>query len=371
MASIEEIVSEIRTLSNGVERAQTLAATADHQAQEITLRAAATGFTTVAVSIGRARAAIATVQGGLAMLSTAIGAATTAVVAVPHSPTPEETIAGLAAVYEGMTATRQVARAAITQLTDVQRLVTIALQGGQPGPLLEALDGVKQVLILVVRRSTGTQLAVEVAIHEVRRLGSPEEMPGAGEHNPVSPRPGTDTDNASTPTDSTSTNPETIPSWSRRPTGFQGGRPTGPRTRIAPNADDSTRRSLELENDCADVLADKGYQVHQNPSSTEIGSARRHTGDSGAGEKEPDYLIEGHVFDCYSPSTRIPVRNVWSQVRNKVDKRQTERVVINLKDWQGDPTALQRQFDQWPIDGLKEVIVVTRSGTIHEIARRD
>ncbi|WP_434744040.1 hypothetical protein [Micromonospora sp. SH-82] len=128
---------------------------------------------------------------------------------------------------------------------------------------------------------------------------------------------------------------------------------------------------MELENDCADVLADKGYQVHQNPSSTEIGSARRHTGDSGAGEKEPDYLIEGHVFDCYSPSTRIPVRNVWSQVRNKVDKRQTERVVINLKDWQGDPTALQRQFDQWPIDGLKEVIVVTRSGTIHEIARRD
>lgn len=33
-------------------------------------------------------------------------------------------------------------------------MVAMVLQGGQPGPLLQALDGIKQVLVLVVARTT-------------------------------------------------------------------------------------------------------------------------------------------------------------------------------------------------------------------------
>lgn len=92
---------------------------------------------------------------------------------------------------------------------------------------------------------------------------------------------------------------------------------------------------------------------------------------TGLAQVYPNYLIEGHVFDCYSPQARTSVRNVWSQVREKIDDEQTQRVMLNLKDWEGDVVALRRQFDQWPIDGLKELAVATRDGTIRQIVRRD
>lgn len=52
-----------------------------------------------------------------------------------------------------------------------------------------------------------------------------------------------------------------------------------------------------------------------------------------------------------------------------VETLSAQRVVLNLKDWEGDVAALRRQFDQWPIGGLKELAVVTRDGTIRQIVR--
>jgi hypothetical protein len=135
--------------------------------------------------------------------------------------------------------------------------------------------------------------------------------------------------------------------------------------------DDATRRSLELENECADTVARKGYRVHQNPTRQEIAEARRTTRDVGKPDGDPDYLIEGHVFDCYSPTPAATVRGVWTQVRKKVVGQQTQRVVVNLHDWCGDLGDLQKQFDDWPISGLKELIAVTRNGAIVQIVRRD
>ncbi|MEV7230301.1 hypothetical protein AB0M79_25275 [Polymorphospora sp. NPDC051019] len=136
-------------------------------------------------------------------------------------------------------------------------------------------------------------------------------------------------------------------------------------------ADDSVRRSLQLENECADTLAHKGYQVHQNPTRPEIAEARHNTGDTGSPDKDPDYLIEGHVFDCYSPKPTKPPRGVWSEVRDKIDSRQTQRVVLNLENWRGDLGALQKQFDDWPIPNLKELSALTRGGATLEFVRRD
>ncbi len=51
-------------------------------------------------------------------------------------------------------------------------MVAMVLQGGQPGPLLQALDGIKQVLVLVVARTTSARQAVEAAIAQARQLGS-------------------------------------------------------------------------------------------------------------------------------------------------------------------------------------------------------
>ncbi|MFI7606721.1 hypothetical protein ACIBTV_16490 [Micromonospora sp. NPDC049366] len=131
------------------------------------------------------------------------------------------------------------------------------------------------------------------------------------------------------------------------------------------------RRSLELENQCADDVAHQGYRVHQNPATREVASARLDTGDTGDPDKAPDFLIEDHVFDCYSPTQSRSVRGVWDAVREKVEDGQTQRVVLNLHDWRGDVAALQRQFDDWPVARLKELVAVTRGGAIVQIVRRD
>jgi hypothetical protein len=158
--------------------------------------------------------------------------------------------------------------------------------------------------------------------------------------------------------------------WTRRPTGVAGGSPMGRRTRISPRADTAGQRSLARENECADALAALGYRLVQNPTKTQTAEARERTGDVGDPDKNPDYLIEGHVFDCYSPSASKPVRSVWSEVRVKIDDRQTERVVVNLHDWRGDLGALRRQFDTWPVAGLKELVVLTSAGAAVQFLTR-
>lgn len=156
--------------------------------------------------------------------------------------------------------------------------------------------------------------------------------------------------------------------WARPATGVVGGAPDGPRTVIGERQDQNVRRSLERENECAAILAARGYEIHQNPDHRQTAAARAQTGDSGDPEKEPDYLMEGHVFDCYAPGPSKPVRGIWAEVRDKVVDKQTQRVILNLHDWRGDLSALQKQFDEWPIDRLREAVALTPSGAIVQIA---
>lgn len=151
-------------------------------------------------------------------------------------------------------------------------------------------------------------------------------------------------------------------------TGETGGTPAGQPTRINQSQDESVRRSLSRENSGAEILAAGGYQIKQNPTCEEIALARTETGDTGSTRSKPDYLLEGRVFDCYSPAADKPVRGVWFEVENKVVvKNQTQRIVVNLQDWTGDMTALRQQFRDWPIDGLKEVKAITPDGDVVQI----
>ncbi|SCL48828.1 hypothetical protein GA0070617_0992 [Micromonospora yangpuensis] len=70
----------------------------------------------------------------------------------------------------------------------------------------------------------------------------------------------------------------------------------------------------------------------------------------------------------------VPVTvELWpvSRITPGTDDGQNQRVALNLTDWRGDPAALRRQFDSWPIDGLKELVAVTRDGTTVQIIRQD
>ena len=172
MSHIEKITGELRALMTGVERARGLAAAADSQAQEVALRAAGAGFLAVAAGMTRVRSAITGIQGGLGSLSGSIGEATKAAAAVPHEATTQETISGLTPVQAAVESVRVATAGAITQVGEAQQLVTVILQGGQPASLLQALDGIKQVLVLVVQRTGVARQSIEAAIAEARQLGS-------------------------------------------------------------------------------------------------------------------------------------------------------------------------------------------------------
>lgn len=172
MSHVEKITTELRTLTAGVERAQSLAAAADQQAQEIALRAGGAGFAAVATGVARIRGIITTIRGGLGGLAGAVGDATKRSAGVPQQATPEDTITGLTPVRSAVDGIRDQTAVTITHVGEAQQLVVRALQGGQPGPLLQALESVKQVLVMLVQRTATTRQVVDAAIAEARQLGA-------------------------------------------------------------------------------------------------------------------------------------------------------------------------------------------------------
>jgi hypothetical protein len=150
--------------------------------------------------------------------------------------------------------------------------------------------------------------------------------------------------------------------------GVLGGTPDGHPTTIERGEDAEVQRSLEMENSGAAVLAGRGYRIQQNPTKAQVAQARLDAGDVGDPGKDPDYLLEGRVFDCYSPiNPDKAVRGIWTEAKIKVEDGQTQRVAVNLEDWRGDLSALRKQFADWPIQGLKEVKAIIRDGDIVQI----
>ncbi|MEQ4454236.1 hypothetical protein ABNT06_22880 [Kosakonia sacchari] len=77
--------------------------------------------------------------------------------------------------------------------------------------------------------------------------------------------------------------------------------------------------------------------------------------------KDPDYRVNGEIFDNYAPSSSS-VRNIWSGIKEKINSGQTQNVVINMSDTKVPLPVLQQQLSKWPIMGLDKVIVVDKSG---------
>jgi hypothetical protein len=148
----------------------------------------------------------------------------------------------------------------------------------------------------------------------------------------------------------------TTPSAAARPGNTPRGTPKVPGPKDAP----STQRGLRLENEAATTLAEAGYDVEQlvPPPGRPV-----------PGRKEPDYRIEGKIFDAYAPTTARAF-NIWTRVmEDKVDEGQADRIIINIdaRDAQATVDDLRRQFQGHPIPGLKEVKVIDHGGAIVDI----
>jgi len=116
--------------------------------------------------------------------------------------------------------------------------------------------------------------------------------------------------------------------------------------------------ALELENDAADTLAQAGYDIEQLEEDQKV-----------QGKKNPDYRIEGEIFDGYAPKSSDP-EYIWKYVqKEKIVAGQTERVVIDLNDPKTTVTVdeLRKQFQENQMPNLREVKIIDKNGAIIDI----
>jgi len=127
--------------------------------------------------------------------------------------------------------------------------------------------------------------------------------------------------------------------------------PRGRRTRISARESPENVRALTRENESAETLARSGFDVERNPTVP--------------GDKNPDYLVNGEIFDNYAP-TSSSARNIWTTAEGKVTSGQTNRLILNLDDSKVSLDALRSQFNDYPIEGLEEVLIV-RHGAVSKL----
>jgi hypothetical protein len=140
----------------------------------------------------------------------------------------------------------------------------------------------------------------------------------------------------------------TRPSRAPDPTAKPGGR----RAKVEGNA--TKQQSIRRENEAADHAAKAGYEVEQQPNVP--------------GTKNPDYRIEGKVFDGYSPQGDN-LNTIQETMHGKVADGQTRRLLLNLDDAPTvsveDISSLSQQVKASAPE-LEEVLV-WKNGQFHHV----
>lgn len=136
-----------------------------------------------------------------------------------------------------------------------------------------------------------------------------------------------------------------------KPTIPEGSTPKGKYATPSNPNDPINVESITRQNDAANLLASKGYDITLLPENSENIYGLQ------PGITYPDYLIDGNAFDCYSPTTANP-RNVWYNVQEKTQE-QARRVILNLDGYTGASIDdIASQFLDWNIPTLDELLVI-------------
>jgi Contact-dependent growth inhibition CdiA C-terminal domain len=149
-----------------------------------------------------------------------------------------------------------------------------------------------------------------------------------------------------------------------RPTGEIGGAPTGTRRVNREGATPEEKRQVASEQEFADRLASHGYRVIQQPTIGENPALtpERMRALGLRDTADPDLLVEGRVFDIYTPE-RDDADTVWQGIADKVAVRsQADRVAIDLRGTSLTEADVRAALRANRISGLKEVITLTDRG---------
>ena len=136
------------------------------------------------------------------------------------------------------------------------------------------------------------------------------------------------------------------------PSGEIGGSPKG-------NYANETSRGLMRQNESADLLAKQGYDV------TILDEVQGGNGYGVKSTSNPDLLVEGRVFDVYSPGATTGNKNIINTIATKT-KTQAERIILNLDDYAQDLDVLKSDILRKISGDLKylEELKVIKEGTI-------
>ncbi|MEK4854854.1 hypothetical protein NST04_33810, partial [Paenibacillus sp. FSL H7-0756] len=130
----------------------------------------------------------------------------------------------------------------------------------------------------------------------------------------------------------------------------KGGKPKGNYTK-------GDSHGIKKESETADLMADQGYDIKMLDEVN---------GGNGFGIKEssnPDFLIEGKVFDCYAPTIETNLDNILRNTTKKT-KTQAERIVLNLDQFPSEKVAeiiqgiLRKANPDGDLKNLKELFIV-------------
>jgi hypothetical protein len=137
-----------------------------------------------------------------------------------------------------------------------------------------------------------------------------------------------------------------------RPTGQVGGKPEGIMEPLAVK-DPVKLRAQIRQQESADLLAERGYKIRHRDQSEILG------------QKNPDYEMEGKIFDHYAPTSNNP-----DQIRKTLSKKfkegQTCRAVVNLDGSPFTAAEVRQQLLARPVRGMQEVITI-RLGEVEHI----
>jgi hypothetical protein len=130
-----------------------------------------------------------------------------------------------------------------------------------------------------------------------------------------------------------------------------------------PKASVENIRSYIRENESGDTLAKYGFKMERLPETNEVGV------------KNPDYMMDGHLADAYSPRTSS-AESIIGTLRDKSDL-QAQHLIVNLDDSLLSPAELARYINgrdeqtgssRWPTK--LDRLVVIKGGSVFEVKRK-
>ena len=122
------------------------------------------------------------------------------------------------------------------------------------------------------------------------------------------------------------------------------------------DVDPNNVRGTKGENEAAKSLSENGYAVEQ--LSDKVKGSKPNI-------NKPDLKIEGKIFDAYTPKSTTSARNIWDVLNKKIEKGQADKFVVNMNESKITMEQMTKQFKDFSMKGLKEVILIKDGKVIH------